>query len=135
MITSHVGDGARVETDIEGRFRIDSDQPAPHGQDSAPSPFDIFLAGISACTAYYAQVYCRKWKLPHEGIRVDLTPVFDSTHRLVDLKMDLHVPEDFPAEHRSGLLRNAGNCLVKKTLEAPPTISLELAVDQQAVAA
>lgn len=130
MIVSHLRDGARVETEIDGRFRIDADQPAPHGADSAPSPFDIFLAGVSACTAYYAQVYCRKWKLPHEGIQVTLVPQFDSAHRLVDIGMTLQVPDDFPAEHHAGLMRNAGNCLVKKTLESPPSISLTLGVGE-----
>ncbi|HEY5762490.1 MAG TPA: OsmC family protein [Rhodocyclaceae bacterium] len=129
MIVSSLREGARVETEIDGRFRIDVDQPAPYGADSAPSPFDVFLAGIAACTAYYAQVYCRKWKLPHQGIRVALTPVFDKAHRLTDVSMHLHVPDNFPAEHRDGLLRNAGNCLVKKTLESPPAIKLVLAVD------
>jgi uncharacterized OsmC-like protein len=130
MIVSRLRDGALVETEIDGRFRISADQPAPQGAGSAPSPFDIFLAGISACTAYYAQVYCRKWKLSHEGMHVILVPKFDSAHRLVDIGMTLQMPEDFPAEHHAGLLRNAGNCLVKKTLEAPPSIDLALAVGE-----
>ena len=127
MIVSRLGDSARIETEVDGRFRIDADQPAPHGTDSAPSPFDIFLAGIAACTAYYAQLYCRKWQLPDAGIHVVLDPVFDKGHRLTDIAMKLHVPDDFPAEHRDGLLRNAGNCLVKKTLESPPTVELAFA--------
>lgn len=126
MITSRVLDGARVESLVDGKFILASDQPAPIGADAAPSPFDLFLAGIAACTAYYAQRYCRKWNLPHAGIEVDLEPVFDEKHMLIDVRMKLRVPATFPAEHLGGLLKNAGNCLVKKTLEFPPRISLDL---------
>lgn len=129
MIISRPLDGARVDTLVNGKFSIMSDQPAPFGEDSAATPFDIFLAGIASCTAFYAQRYCRKWNLPHQGISVELEPIFDEKHRLADVKMKLKVPADFPADHLPGLLKNAGNCLVKKTMEAPPAMSLELAIE------
>lgn len=128
MIVSRPLDGARVDTLVNGKFSLLSDQPLPTGEDSAPTPFDIFLAGIASCTAFYAQRYCRKWKLPHEGIEVELEPVFNERHLVTDIRMKLKVPASFPADHLPGLLKNAGNCLVKKTMEAPPTMSLELAV-------
>lgn len=128
MIVSTLLDGAKVDTRIDDKFALASDQPSPYGEDTAPAPFDIFLAGIASCTAYYAQVYCRKWKLPHDGITVELQPTFSDKHLLTDVRMTVKVPAGFPAEHHQGLLRNAGNCLVKKTLEVPPTVSLDLAV-------
>lgn len=127
MFVSRPLDGARVDTRIHDKFSILTDQPLPSGEDTAATPFDLFLAGISSCTAFFAQRYCRKWKLPHEGIVVELEPVYNEKHLLVDIKMQLKVPADFPAEHLPGLLKNAGNCLVKRTMEAPPQISLELA--------
>jgi putative redox protein len=126
MIISHVMDGARIATDIEGKFSLDCDQPAPWGEDRAPAPFDLFLAGVAACTAYFAQRYCRKWNLSHEGIRVALEPVFNAQHALTDVKLRLHVPASFPRDHLAGLLRNAGACPVKKALENPPALSLEV---------
>ena len=126
MITSRPLDGAKVDTRIFDKFSVPSDQPSPSGEDSAPTPFDIFLAGIAACTAFYAQRYCRKWNLSHEGIEVTLDPVFNEKHLLTDINMKLKVPDTFPPDHLPGLLKNAGNCLVKKTMESPPKISLEL---------
>ena len=127
MIISTPLDGAKVDTLINGKFSIMADQPSPMGDDEAPTPFDIFLAGIASCTAFYAQRYCRKWKLPHDGISVALEPIFNQKHLLTDVKMTLNVPASFPADHLPGLLKNAGNCLVKKTMETPPEISLLLA--------
>jgi ribosomal protein S12 methylthiotransferase accessory factor len=127
MIVSHVLDGARIATRIDDKFSLDSDQPAPFGADTAPAPYDIFLSGVAACTAYFAQRYCRKWNLPHEGIAVELEPVFNAQHVLTDLKLRLKVPASFPKDHIEGLLRNAGACPVKRTLETPPAISLAVA--------
>lgn len=126
MIRSHVLDNARISTQLGEKFVVESDQPAPYGDDAAPSPFDIFLSGISACTAYFAQRYCRKWKLPHEGISVDLVPTFDSKHALIGVELKLNVPDSFPREHLEGLLKNAGACPVKKAMESPPQMSLAL---------
>lgn len=124
MITSHVLDGAKIHTNVGEKFSIDSDQPHPVGEDGAPQPFDIFLAGISACAAFYAQRYCRKWNLPHDGIAVELDPTFGAGHVLASLKLRVRIPDSFPREHIAGLLRNASACPVKKTLEASPTIEV-----------
>ena len=70
--------------------------------------------------------YCRKWKLPHEGIKVELESVFNSRHVLTDIHLKLKVPASFPRDHFAGLLRNAGACPVKKAMEAPPAVTLEL---------
>ena len=126
MIVSSVLDGARITTDIDDRFVIDTDQPAPFGEDRAPSPFDVFLMSFSACAAYFAQRYCRKWKLPHDGIKVELDPVFSAQHVLTDIHLKLKVPANFPRDHLAGLLRNAGACPVKKAMDAPPAVTLEL---------
>jgi putative redox protein len=126
MIVAHVLDGAKIQTRIDEKFVLDSDQPLPYGDDTAPAPYDIFLAGVASCTAYFAQRYCRKWNLPHAGVRVELEPIFNAAHVLTDLKLQVRVPADFPQEHVAGLLRNAAACPVKKALESPPTISLEV---------
>lgn len=125
IITSQVLDGARIKTTIDSKFVVDCDQPAPFGEDTAPAPYDLFLSGVAACTAYFAQRYCRKWSLSHEGISVDLEPVFNAQHVLVEIRLRLKVPAAFPRDHLAGLLRNAQACPVKKALESPPTISLE----------
>lgn len=127
MLISQLFDGAGIRTRIGDKFVIECDQPVPFGEDKAPSPYDVFLSGIAACTAYFAQRYCRKWNLPHEGIVVELDPVFSAQHALTELKLRVRVPASFPREHLDGLLRNAGACPVKKALESPPSISLEVA--------
>ncbi len=126
MITTQILDGHKTVTNIDGRFDIATDQPLPQGEDTAPSPFDFFLMAIAACTAYFVQRYCRKWNLPHAGISVDLEPVFSPQHTLTDVKIKIRLPTGFPAEHHAGVMRNAAACPVKKALESPPAIAVEL---------
>ncbi len=126
IIRSQLLDGARISTQLGEKFTIEADQPDPYGTDTAPSPFDVFLSGISACTAYFAQRYCRKWKLAHEGITVDLIPSYDDKHALIAVDLKLNVPDSFPREHLAGLLKNAGACPVKKAMESPPKMSLTI---------
>ena len=46
--------GKRVFADFGG-FTIETDQPAQGGgDDSAPAPFDLFLASIGTCAGIYA---------------------------------------------------------------------------------
>ena len=124
MLISQLLDGAGIQTRIGDKFTIHCDQPAPFGEDKGPSPYDVFLASVAACAAYFAQRYCRKWNLPHEGISVELEPVFGPQHSLTEIRLEVRVPADFPREHIAGLLRNAGACPVKKALESPPAVSL-----------
>ena len=127
MLVADVLDGARIRTRLSDKFSIDTDQPLPHGEDTAPAPFDLFLAGIAACAGYYAQRYCRKWQLPHEGIRVELEPVFNPQHALTDVRLTVKAPAGFPEEHIAGLMRNVAACPVKKALETPPALTTEFA--------
>lgn len=125
LLVSHLLDGANISTRIDERFTLNCDQAPPFGADSAPAPFEVFLVGVSACAAYFAQAYCRKWTLPHEGISVELEPVFTPQHRLEEIKLRLKLPEGFPEEHIAGIERNVAACPVKKALENPPRISME----------
>lgn len=128
MIITSVLDGARTQTRLNDKFVIDTDQPLPYGEDTAPAPYDFFLVGVASCTAYFAQRYCRKWNLPHEGIAVELDPVFNTTHQLTNINMRIRIPASFPQDHIAGLLRNAAACPVKKALETAPPISVEAVV-------
>lgn len=125
LLISQLHEGAKISTRIDDKFTLENDQPAPFGADLAPAPFDVFLVGVCACAAYFAQVYCRKWNLSHEGISVELEPVFTPAHKLAEIKLRLKLPADFPEEHIAGIERNAAACPVKKTLENPPQILME----------
>src|SRR5205823_1914878 len=70
--------GRRVDARA-GNHVIHTDQPIPSGgDDSAPSPFDLFLASLGACAGIFVQGFCAKRGLSTEGVRIHERPAFDT---------------------------------------------------------
>ena len=62
----------KVSTHI-GDHLIMTDQPEKHGGDnSAPAPYDLFLASIGTCAGYYVQSYCESKYIDSTGIEITL---------------------------------------------------------------
>jgi len=117
--------GKRVDVEHRG-LTIRTDQPeAVGGNGSAPSPFDLFLASIGACTGYYVLAFCQKRDIPTDGIELsmDLTRN-EERHMIERFDISVHLPESFPERYVDACLRSAAQCTVKKHLENPPEIAL-----------
>jgi ribosomal protein S12 methylthiotransferase accessory factor len=121
--------GKRVDTRI-GNHVIRTDQPASGGgEDSAPTPFDLFLASIGTCAGIFVAGFCQKRGLPTEGIRiVQRNEVDPETATLVRVELDIQVPAGFPEKYLDALVRVADQCKVKKTIEAQPVFAVKAVV-------
>jgi putative redox protein len=117
--------GVQVNARYED-FVMPTDQPEQNGgQNSAPAPFDLFLASLGTCAGFYALRFCQERKLSTTGMRLELTNEHNAeTNRLEKVKMVLHVPEDFPEKYRRVVLRAMNQCSVKKAILDPPEIEL-----------
>jgi len=112
--------GRRVDAEIPGH-RIKTDQAREDGgDDSAPRPFQLFLASIGTCAGIFVQGFCAKRKLPTEGIRIIERPQFAENGTLVAVDLDIEVPPSFPEKYRDALVRVADQCSVKKAILTPP---------------
>ena len=117
--------GARVDAHF-GALTVRTDQPAPGGDGSAPSPFDTFLASIGTCAGIYVLGFCNQRGLPSQGIRIVETSEVDPATGLVGkIKLDIQVPPDFPEKYKPALIRAADQCKVKKHLEHPPVFEVQ----------
>lgn len=117
--------GARVDAHL-GRFTLHTDQTAADGgEDSAPSPFDLFLASTAACAGFYVQRFCQQRHIPTNGLhltqRLEVDP---ETGHVVKLLIDIQLPADFPAKYQAAVIRAAEQCTVKKHLEHPPAFEI-----------
>lgn len=121
--------GKRVIADLDG-FEIATDQSLKNGgQASAPEPFDLFLASLATCAGIYVLGFCQKRNIPHDGLSLTQTwERHEKTKRLEKIRMTVHVPSGFPSKYRTALVRAAGQCSVKKTLEDPPEFEVETTV-------
>jgi ribosomal protein S12 methylthiotransferase accessory factor len=99
--------------------------------ESAPTPFDLFLASVGTCTGYYVARFCRSRQLDPTGIRIrERTVEEGTTHRLARIEIEVALPPEFPARYREAVLRAAGQCAVKRALESPPVVEVALAEER-----
>ncbi len=118
---------------VDAHFRehtIETDQPPA---DSAPMPFELFLASIGTCAGIYVLGFCKQRNLPTEGIRIIQRNHANPASGLVDsIELEIQVPPAFPEQYHSALVRSAELCKVKKTLEHPPTFDVKTMVTEAA---
>lgn len=112
-------EGMKVDVISDG-FTIHTDQPlAAGGTQTAPAPYELFLASLAACAGFYVKRYCQTRGIPETGIELtqELLPGDDG--KLGTIRIRIHLPADFPVEHEAALVRAAGHCAVKKTITNP----------------
>ena len=116
--------GVAVEADVKGH-RVRTDQPRPHGEDSAPAPFDLFLASIATCMGFYALRFCQERGIATEGLGLSLETVRDEAKkRLATIKVALTLPPGFPEKYTGAIQRAVDQCAVKKHMVEPPAFEL-----------
>ena len=120
--------GRRVDARV-GRHVVRTDQPLDAGgEDTAPSPFEHFLAAIGTCAGIFVQGFCHKRSLPTEGIRILERPSYAADGTLAGVELDIQVPPSFPERYREALVRVADKCSVKQAIQAHPTFRVRTAV-------
>lgn len=110
------------------------DQPLDDGgQDTGPTPVEIFVASLATCVAHYAGRFLDRHGLDRGALRVTAvhTMAADRPARVTALTVDVEVPELPPARARA-LEAVASRCTVKNTLEHPPAITVRLNGDGRA---
>jgi LmbE family N-acetylglucosaminyl deacetylase/uncharacterized OsmC-like protein len=119
--------GDKFDINVRGHT-ITVDQPVSEGgHDTAPTPAELFIAGLASCVACYARRYLARHNLPTEGLAVEVT--FDMGSRparVSGIDVRLIIPRGVPAEQHDALLAVARHCTVHNTLATPPGVSVSL---------
>ena len=107
-------------------FTIATDQPEHNGgQNSAPSPFDLFLGSLGACAGFFALRFCQQREIGTDGLRLTLTPERDpETHRVGTVGIEIQLPEGFPEKYRKAIVRATDQCSVKRHILEPPAFEV-----------
>ena len=103
--------GKRVDAEVGGHV-VRTDQPRSNGgEDTAPSPFNLFLAALGTCAGIYVAGFCQKRGLPTDGIRLRQRSHTDpETGALARVEIEIEVPPAFPEKYREALVRVADQC-------------------------
>jgi putative redox protein len=108
-------------------FTVHTDQPIAEGGDNtSPSPFEIFLSTIGTCAGFYVASFCRSRSIPTDNMSIVQT-VFrnDATHMVEKVTLDIILPPDFPEKYKAAVIKAADTCSVKKHFLQPPEIIIE----------
>jgi uncharacterized OsmC-like protein/fermentation-respiration switch protein FrsA (DUF1100 family) len=123
------GQGKFTEDIFAGRHRLRADEPvSAGGTDTGPSPYDLLLAAVGACTAMTVRLYAEQKKLPLERVTVDL--VHEKTHaqdcahcetkegRIDRIERVITLEGELDEGARAKLLEIANKCPVHRTLHS-----------------
>lgn len=105
---------------------IITDQPLDNGGgNTAPAPFDLYLASIGTCAGIYVKSFCDRREIPTKDIRIIQSVEFDKLTRLPShIKLDIKLPADFPEKYKDVLINAADLCAVKKSIKSPPLFQI-----------
>jgi putative redox protein len=118
----------RIDAQV-GRHVVHTDQPVQGGgEDSAPTPFALFLASLGTCAGIFVAGFCQKRGLPSDGIRIVERVRYDADGALSGVDLDIEVPASFPEKYRDALVRVADQCSVKRAIQSPPQFAVRTVV-------
>jgi putative redox protein len=119
-------EGGKVVTAHTQGHSIKTDQPVDNGGgNSAPTPYDLFLASIGTCAGIYVKSFCDNRNIPTEGIKIIQSYEWNKETGLpVNIKLDIKLPAGFPEKYKAPLIHAADLCKVKKTMANPPVFEI-----------
>mgnify|MGYP002401575315 CR=1 FL=1 len=120
-ITVSFPGGKRIDAKL-GDFVVHTDQSLTNGgEETAPEPFQIFLASIATCAGIYALEFCQAREISPEGMALTMTCEWDEKQQGIEkLHIDLKVPPGFPDRYKKAVTRVMDLCSVKKHMIHPP---------------
>lgn len=110
---------------------IEVDQPVQDGgSDLAATPTELFVASLASCVAYYARRYLARHELPEEGLAVRAGyTIVPRPARVGEISIEIELPAGVPPDRHAALLAVASHCTVHNSLESPPAVKIEVAVE------
>ncbi len=72
VTVTETGAGPYTQQITAGHHRLIADEPSPIGDDAGPTPYDLLLSALGACTSMTVRMYADRKGWPLERVRVTL---------------------------------------------------------------
>lgn len=126
VTVTETGTGTYTQEIVAGGHRLLADEPAPIGDDAGPTPYDLLLAGLGACTSMTVRMYAKRKGWPLDQVRVtlrhsrihaeDCAECETKKGFVSHIDRTIELTGDLDAEQRQKLLAIAERCPVHQTL-------------------
>ena len=136
VTVTETGTGTYTHQITAGHHRLLADEPQPIGDDAGPSPYDLLLAALGACTSMTLRMYANRKGWPLEQVRVTLRhsrihaedcAQCETTNGLIDhIDRDIELVGGLDDTQRQRLLGIANRCPVHQTLTSEVDIATSL---------
>src|ERR1700726_907973 len=133
VTVTEMGSGTYTQQITAGHHRLVADEPQPIGDDTGPTPYDLLLAGLGACTSMTVRMYADRKRWPLERVRVtlrhsrihakDCADCETSAAWIDHIDCDLELIGDLDDTQRQRLLHIAERCPVHQTLTSQVQIA------------
>jgi uncharacterized OsmC-like protein len=121
---------------VSASHRWNADEPAPLGTDTGPSPYELLLASLGACTSMTLRLYAQRKgmdlrkitvRLQHQRIHAEDCRDCETKLGFLDrIVRQIHLEGDLDEAQRSRLLEIAERCPVHRTLQSEINIQTSL---------
>ena len=129
VVVEETGEGKFQQSIVVGDHQLFADEPTDiGGADTGPTPYDLLLAGLGACTAMTVRLYADRKQWPLEGIAVALK--HDKIHaadcadcetkegKIDQIERTIRLKGPLDQGQRAKLLEIADKCPVHRTLHS-----------------
>lgn len=106
-----------------------ADEPTDNGgKDSGPTPTELVLSGLAACTASTLRMYAdrKEWELDRIDVEMGITIEKTGTGQISRIDSMIRLSGNLEQEQRDRLLEIAGKCPVHRLLTNPIEITTHL---------
>jgi putative redox protein len=136
VTVTETGTGTYTQQIIAGRHRLVADEPQPIGDDAGPTPYDLLLAALGACTSMTLRMYADRkgWQLGriqvtlrHKRIHAqDCADCETQVGWVSHIDRDIEITGDLDDVQRQQLLHIAERCPVHQTLTSEVDVATSL---------
>jgi putative redox protein len=136
VVVTETSAGGYSRQIVAGHHQLMADEPPPVGNDTGPTPYDLVLAGLGACTSMTVRMYADRKGWPVEDIRVTLRhsrmhakdcAECETKIGFIDqIDCDVEVTGDLDDDQRERLRYIAERCPVHQTLTSDVRITTSL---------
>jgi putative redox protein len=136
VTVAEAGTGTYTQQVTARRHRLVADEPLPIGDDAGPTPYDLLLAALGACTSMTVRMYADRKGWPLKRVRVtlrhsrihakDCADCETSSGWVDQIDRDIELDGDLDDMQRQRLLQIAERCPVHQTLTSEVRIGTSL---------